>query len=133
MEAEGIEEVPVTVAPDSHLVGLLSRSAIRNALNHAALSMVTVARSDVPIAWSADYRVAQIRVGGAAGRSIRHLDPRARFGVNIVAIKDADNSTAEFGPADPDRILHLGDVLLAAGSPSSVRSFQRELVTRSTV
>jgi len=134
MEAEGIEEVPVTVPPDSHLVGLLSRSAIRNALNHAALSMVTVARSDVPIAWSADYRVAQIRVGaGAAGRSIRHLDPRARFGVNIVAIKDADNSTAEFGPADPDRILHLGDVLLAAGSPSSVRSFQRELVTRSTV
>ena len=134
MEAEGIEEVPVTVPPDSHLVGLLSRSAIRNALNHAAVSMVTVARSDVPIAWSADYRVAQIRVGaGAAGRSIRHLDPRARFGVNIVAIKDADNSTAEFGPADPDRILHLGDVLLAAGSPSSVRSFQRELVTRSTV
>ena len=131
MEAEGIEEVPVTIPPDSHLVGLLSRSAIQSALNHAAVSMVTVARSDAPIAWSADYRVAQIRVGaGAAGRSIRHLDPRARFGVNIVAIQDADNSTAGFGPADPDRILHLGDVLLAAGSPSSVRSFQRELVTR---
>lgn len=131
MEAEGIEEVPVIVPPDSHLVGLLSRTAIRSALNHAAVSMVTVARSDSPIAWSADYRVAQIRVGaGAAGRSIRHLDPRARFGVNIVAIQDADNSAAGFGPADPDRILHLGDVLLAAGSPSSVRSFQRELVTR---
>ena len=131
MEAEGIEEVPVTVAPDRRLVGLLSRSAIRNALNRAAVSMVRVARSDAPIAWSADYRVTQMRVGaGAAGRSIRQLDPRSRFGVNIVAVQEADNSAAGFGPADPDRTLHLGDVLLAAGSPSSVRSFQRELVTR---
>lgn len=134
MEAEGIEEVPVTIASDGRLVGLLSRSGVRSALNRAAVSMVAVARSDAPITWSADYRVAQMRVGaGAAGRSIRQLDPRARFGVNIVAIQDADNSAARFGPADPDRALHIGDVLLVAGSPSSVRSFEREITALETL
>jgi CBS domain-containing protein len=91
MEAEGIEELPVLVAPDDkRLVGLLSRSAIQNALNRAAVSIVTGARSDNAIEWSADYRIVQIRVGaGISGISLRQLDPRSRFGVNIVAIKRA--------------------------------------------
>ena len=111
MDAEGIEEIPVTVAPGRRLVGLLSRSAIRSALNRTAVSMVTVVRGDVPLVWSADYRVAQIRVGtGAAGKNLRQLDPRARFGVNIVAIQGAEKNTAGFGPADPDHILDVGDV-----------------------
>lgn len=122
------------VAPDNRLLGLLSRSAVRSALNRAAVSMVTVARSDAPIAWSADYRVAQMRVGvGVAGRSIRQLDPRSRFGVNIVAIQDADDSAAGFGPPQPDRVLHVGDVLLAAGSTTSVRAFEREITARETL
>ena len=63
MDAEGIEEVPVIVAPDDkRLVGLLSRSSVRSALNRAAVSMVTVARSDAPIAWSAELP------GGASAR-----------------------------------------------------------------
>jgi chloride channel protein, CIC family len=133
MDAEGIDEVPVTVPPDNHLLGLLSRSAVRSALNRAAVSMVTVARRDAPIAWSADYRVAQMRVGvRVAGRSIRQLDPRSRFGVNIVAIQDADDGAAGFGPPQPDRVLHVGDVLLAAGSTSSVRAFEREITARET-
>jgi CIC family chloride channel protein len=131
MEAEGLEEVPVIVTPDDkRLIGLLSRSAIRSALNRAAISMVTVARSDAPIMWSADYRVGQIRVGATvAGKSIRQLNPRSQFGVNIVAIQETENRNSSFGPADPDRSLQIGDVLLVAGSPNAVRAFERELTS----
>jgi CBS domain-containing protein len=132
MEAEGLEEVPVILAhDDKRLVGLLSRSSIRNALNRAAVSMVTVARADAPITWSADYRVAQIRAGAAVGgKSIRQLNPRSRFGVNVVAIQETANRTGGFGPADPDRSLQIGDVLLVAGNPNAVRAFERELTSR---
>lgn len=128
MEAEGLEEVPVTVSrEDKRLVGLLSRGAIRNTLSRTAVSMVAVARSDEPITWSADYRVAQIRVDLAlSGASIRQLNARSRFGVNIVAVRDGHDLRGGFGPADPDRPLEAGDVLLVAGSPSSVRAFERE-------
>jgi CIC family chloride channel protein len=126
MEAEGVEEVPVA-GVDGCLVGLLSRSAIRNALSRAAVSMVMMARSDEPITWSADYRVAQIAVGLALrGKSIRQLNARSLFGVNIVAIRNGHDLRGGFGPADPDRPLEVEDVLLVAGSPNSVRAFERE-------
>lgn len=132
MEAEGLDEIPVILArEDRTLVGLLSRISIRNALNRAAVSMVTIARSDTPLTWSTDYRVSQVRVGaGIIGKSIRQLNPRSRFGVNIVAIQDGENREAGFGPADPDRSLQAGDALLVAGSPAAVRAFQREITSR---
>jgi CBS domain-containing protein len=131
MESEGVEELAVTTAANQHLVGLLSRSAVRSALNRATASIVSVVRSDAPITWSDQYQVAQIRVGaGASGKSIRQLDPRMRFGVNIVGMQQAYPGAAGFGPPDPDRVLRLGDLLLAAGSPSSVRSFRREITGR---
>jgi CIC family chloride channel protein len=135
MEAEGLEEVPVIMTrDDKRMAGLLSRSSIRNALNRAAVSVVMVARSDPPIIWSADYRVAQIMVGGTLnGKSIRQLMARSRYGVNIVAIQNGHGRTRGFGPADPDRSLELGDLLLVAGSSDSVRTFEREAGTPGTI
>jgi CIC family chloride channel protein len=131
MEAEGREEMPVVTPGDKRLVGVLSRSSIQSALNRAAVSMVTVARTDAAITWSADYRVAQIRVGPiVAGKTIRQLNPRSRFNVNVVAIQDTERRKGGFGPADPDRLLQVGDVLLVAGSPGSVRAFERETAAR---
>jgi CIC family chloride channel protein len=131
LEAEGVEEVSVTLTGEhSRLVGLLSRNAIRNALSRAAVSLAKIARSDEPIAWSADYRVAQIGLGSALkGKSIRQLNARSRFGINVVAVRNGHNLGAGFGSADPDRPLELGDLLLVAGSPNSVRAFEREAVS----
>jgi chloride channel protein, CIC family len=134
MEAEGLDEIPVIlVRDDKRLVGLVSRSSIGDTLNRVVVSMAVVAQSDTPIRWSADYRVAQIHVGPAVvGKSIRQLNPRSRFSINVVATRNAERRHGGFGPADLDRLLEVGDVLLVAGSPNTIHAFELEVTSKET-
>ena len=63
----------------------------------------------------------------AAGKTVRQLDPRARFSVTVLAVRDAGNRDGGFAPITPDRPLKTGDELIAAGRPQDIRQFTREL------
>lgn len=68
---------------------------------------------------SPDYGVAEIAASSELiGKTLRDLNLRARFGVNIVAIRRADDSV-QVSPG-PDDIIEKGDVLLALGATESL-------------
>ena len=127
LQAEGIEELPVVEGPTCRLVGLISRQAIALAVSRARVSLDALATRDTGISWSTDYRIARIRVlAASAGRTLRELNLRARFGVTILAVQSS-SPAGGFAPIDPDYILKQGDLLVAAGRPANVRTFERYL------
>jgi chloride channel protein, CIC family len=129
MQAEGVEELPVVDAADHRVLGLVSRGAIGLALSRTAISLGALATRDTGIFWSRDYRIVRIPVPPAAdGMTVRALDPRARFGVNILAVQRAANPAVGFAPIDPDKPLAQGDLIVVAGRPASVRSFEDFLI-----
>ncbi len=68
---------------------------------------------------SPEYGVVEIAASsGLIGRTLRELDLRAKFGVNIVAIRGADNEV-KVSPG-PDDVIGKGDVLLALGTTESL-------------
>jgi trk system potassium uptake protein TrkA len=71
------------------------------------------------IQWVADARV--------AGRSLAALDLRARFGLQVVAIKRRrpDGGEAVDATPDPALPLHEGDVLLLVGAAERLAAFTR--------
>ncbi len=68
---------------------------------------------------SPDYGIAEIIASPElVSKSLRDLNLRARFGVNIVAIRRGD-SEVRVSPG-PDDVIEEGDVLLALGSTESL-------------
>ena len=68
---------------------------------------------------SPDYGVAEILASSQlGGKTLRDLNLRARFNINIVAIRRTD-SEVQVSPG-PDDIIEEGDVLLALGSTESL-------------
>lgn len=68
---------------------------------------------------SPDYGVAEIVASSELiGRTLRELNLRVKFGVNIVAIRGADNEV-KVSPG-PDDLIEKGDVLLALGTTESL-------------
>jgi K+/H+ antiporter YhaU regulatory subunit KhtT len=55
------------------------------------------------------------------------LAPRARFGVSVLAVQKSGSDEDGFTPISPDRRLDAGDTIMAAGRPSDLRRFIREL------
>ena len=54
----------------------------------------------------------------SVGQTVRTLDPRARFGVTVLAVHDFDDPASGFVPVSPDRPLKNGDLLVIAGRAS---------------
>jgi trk system potassium uptake protein TrkA len=48
------------------------------------------------------------------GKSIKELDIRQKYGVNIIAIKDQDDNIIIF--TDPDKVISEGQVMIIIGS-----------------
>jgi Trk K+ transport system NAD-binding subunit len=83
---------------------------------------------DRGIFWSSGYRVSRITIPTTAeGKSLRDLDPRARFAVSVLAIQDGHEPDSGFAPIAPDRRLAAGDTIVASGRPADLRRFTREL------
>src|SRR5208282_4495859 len=129
MEHEGLDELPVVEAPGRpQFLGLVARRNIAQAANRAAVSLSTLATPDNSIFWATGYRVARVTVPDAAvGSTLRTLDPRARFGVTVLALQDRGDSDAGFVPVDPGRRLKSGDLMVVAGRPADLRRFERAL------
>ena len=129
MEHEGLDELPVVEHRyGGKFLGLITRHHIVQALNRVTASVTSLATGDQPIFWATGYRVARVDVPGAAeGKTIRDLDPRARFSVTVLAARTAADPDAGFIPVTPDQVLHSGDLLIIAGRPGDVRKFERDL------
>jgi chloride channel protein, CIC family len=129
MEYEALEELPVTASPTGgKFLGLVSRHSIAQALNRVTVSMASMEHGDRGIFWASGYRVSRIRIPEAAdGKSLRDLDPRARFAVSVLAIQDGRLPDSGFAPIAPDRRLKPGDTIVASGRPADLRRFARAL------
>ncbi len=129
MESEGLDEIPVTDGRDGgQFLGLVTRQHIAQALNRVAVSLSSIAQGDTNIFWATGYRVTRLEVPiAAAGQTVRRLDPRARFDVTVLALREVENPAAGFVPILPDRVLKAGDLLVTAGRASDIRRFARAL------
>jgi chloride channel protein, CIC family len=130
MEHDGLDEIPVVDRPSRRFLGLVTGRHIAQALNRVSVSLSTLATRDPNIYWATGYRVTRLTVpANAAGKTVRQLDPRARFSVTVLAVQDANNPDGGFAPITPDRPLKAGDELIAAGRPQDIRQFTNELET----
>ncbi len=130
MEAESLDEIPVTEFADGggSFLGLVTRQHIAQALNRVSISLTTLAKRDQNIFWATGYRVMRVEIPpSAADKTIRELDPRARFSVTVLAVLEGAESGGGFVPLTPDRKLKPGDVIIAAGRPADIRRFLRDL------
>jgi CBS domain-containing protein len=129
MEYEALEELPVTATPGGGtFLGLVSRRSIAQALNRVTVSLTSMDHGERGIFWSSGFRVSRIKIPhGAEGKSLRDLDPRARFAVSVLAIQDGHEPDSGFAPIGPDRRLNAGDTIVASGRPADLRRFTREL------
>ncbi|HUO04813.1 MAG TPA: chloride channel protein [Candidatus Binataceae bacterium] len=128
MEYENIDEIPVVEHGSRRFIGLVTRQHIAQALNRVGISMSTIATRAPDIYWASGYRVTRIEVPArAAGRTLRELDPRARFNVSVLGAQPSGDSQAGFAPIAPDRPLREGDLLIAAGRSADVRAFVHDL------
>ena len=129
MEHEALDELPVVEAPGHpHFLALVTRRNIAQAANRAAVSLSTLQTPDGGIFWATGYRVARLTVPPAAGgNTLRTLDPRAKFGVTVLALRDGSDPDAGFVIVDPNRRLKAGDLMIVAGRPADLRRFEHEL------
>ena len=128
MEHDGLDEIPVVERTTRRFRGLVTSRQIAQALNRVSVSLSTLATRDQNIYWATGYRVTRLTVPpNAAGKTVRQLDPRARFSVTVLAVQDANNLDSGFAPITPDRPLKEGDELIAAGRPQDIRQFTQEL------
>jgi CIC family chloride channel protein len=131
MEYEALEELPVI----EHLnlsrekfLGLVNRQNIVQAFNHVAVSLAATGTREPNIFWATGYHVTQVRVPETAqGKTLRQLDPRARFAVSVLAVQEAADSGSGFTTIAPDQPLRPGDLLIAAGKSADLRNFRRAL------
>ena len=129
MEDELTGELPVIDDEDNaRLLGTVSRHDIEQALSHATGSFGLLSRLETHIFWSTEYRVARIRIPpGAKGKNLRMLNPRARFGVSVLAIQSGSEPLSGYSLLDPDQTLTPGDMVIAAGRSTGLRAFERDL------
>ncbi len=131
MEYEGLEELPVVERLGFHhgkFAGLVSRRNIVQAFNRVTVSLSSTATRNPSIFWASGYRVTRLRVPNCAdGKTLRELDPRARFGVSVLAVQAAASPDSGFSVIAPDQPLRAGDLMIAAGRSADLRNFQRML------
>jgi CIC family chloride channel protein len=124
LENARLDALPV-VDPQhpKEVLGMLSRGDLIAAYNHAVSTLGTLPL-DAWIGsneshWSLGYRVARIEVPPSwAGRSLRDIDCRGRYGVTVLAVKTRVGHELP----DPGRPLEAGDELTIAGTAENVRA-----------
>ncbi|MCL5044457.1 MAG: chloride channel protein [Deltaproteobacteria bacterium] len=129
LDIAGLGELPVVNNPtERKLLGMVAQIDISGVLNRLSLSLTTLAPADKDVFWASDYRLMRLRVPSAAdAKTLRQLDPRARYGVSVLAFQDAAHPDKGFSPLAPDLPLKTGDLIVAAGRPADLRRFVREL------
>ena len=137
-EKTDCDHLPVIESDNSRkLIGNVSRKDIITLYNHEIL------RKDVlSVKYVRDFGSEQIRnmvklphdfkvdfipaPKSFQGKSIRELNLRAKFGVNVLAVK---KKISEIGPSnelpDPDTTFHPGDIMVVAGKKTDLEKFRK--------
>jgi len=132
------EHLPVIEGNGStKLIGTISKKEIiklynREILRKDVISVKYVQEIDAMrrrslIQLPRDFKIDFVPVPAAfIGRSIRELDIRARYGVNVLAVKKklSDIGLTSEMP-DPERIFERGDILVAAGKQDDLGRFRK--------
>lgn len=129
IEYEALDELPVLESPhDARFVGMVTRREIAQAFNRVAVSLSTSGEHDTGIFWATGYRVSRLQIPAEAeGKTLRELDPRARFSVSVLAVQTAVDDGTGFRPIAPDQKLQQGDLIILAGRSADIRRFIRDL------
>ena len=70
---------------------------------------------------SEEYSIVEVGAPSRwCGKSIRQIDVRAKYGINILAVKNQDGSAINVSP-EPDYIIRRGDVLVVIGANDDIR------------
>lgn len=71
-----------------------------------------------------DYSVAEVIVSSRmVGKSLRQLDLRALYEVNVIAIKSGDKFNIT---PNPDDLIRVGDVLVVIGNNKDLQTFEEQ-------
>ncbi len=71
-----------------------------------------------------DYSVAEVVVAPSlVGQSLRNIDVRAKFGVNVIAIKSGSSFNISPGPDD---VIHTDDILVVLGHNKDLKEFEEK-------
>jgi CIC family chloride channel protein len=135
MEYEALEELPVVEHlgfRNGKFLGLVTRQNVLQAFNRVAVSLATTGTREPNIYWATGYHVTQFRVPQSAnGKTLRQLDPRARYGVSVLAIQEGADPDSGFTTITPDQPLRQNDLLIAAGRSADLRNFRRAMESSS--
>jgi len=138
--ASGQDELAVVESEESRrLIGLVTHRAVfqlynREVLRQGNLGLKYVhgadggARNDY-VELADGHVVREVPVTKTmVGRTLRELDVRARFQVNVVSIRtrEFDPRQSDCGVPDPGYALKSSDRLMVVGSQSSIEQFVRE-------
>lgn len=130
MESDGLEEIPV-VSPceEGKVIGLLSRADLVRALNRSLLAFHVLpglepsAHPATTAAWSQNCLVTTVEIPSSlAGKTLRDLDWRARFGVNVIALRPRGAAEDKLDVPEPDRPLETGDAVVIVGPRDKVEA-----------
>ncbi len=128
METEGLEDLVVVDPTDrKRVIGMLSRADLIAAYNRTVAMLGTLPMPAWLAAtepnWSERYRVMVIDVPERwIGRSLRDLDCRARYGIEVLAVQPRGHQAGRgYELPDPTRPLATGDTLVIAGTLEQLR------------
>ena len=70
---------------------------------------------------SEDYSIVEVAAPDRwGGKSIRQIDVRARYGINILAVKTHNGETIHVSP-EPDYVIRRGDALVVIGANDDIK------------
>ncbi len=99
----------------SHVVYPEKDSGIKLAYNLMSVNMIDF------LEISPDYQIAEIIIQDAFnGKTLKEADLRNRFGLNVLAIRNKDQTNVS---PQADDILHKGDMLVVLGNIKDLRNF----------
>ncbi len=138
-----VEEIAVVErGPDRRLLGSVRRKKMIDAYNREIFrvdltggfhSVATAVDQERGMELAAGYRLVEVGVPYAfAGRTIRKINVRARYGVEIILIRKPPETSGDI-PSRPGAFPHpayrleIGDSLLVMGSQENIRRFRDAL------
>jgi CIC family chloride channel protein len=128
---EHVEELPVI--EDSKLIGSVKRSDVIEEYHRELMKRDLAGSFQGALAWTArtknidlgeDYMMAELECpSDFAGKSLRELNARVNYGVEVILIRQGKNPKREaVVVVSPDYRFFNGDVLLVVGKKASVQS-----------
>ena len=71
---------------------------------------------------SEDYSIVEVGAPERwAGKSIRQIDVRAKYGINILAVKSSDGAIINVSP-EPEYVIRRGEVLVVIGANDDIKN-----------